>query len=303
VEPPRRAELERRIVTGERREFAAVHRLIEREQDDAERLAVAKAIKQRSQRLHVLGPLRNVRALVATECFEQPAIVIAKRARMNLHHQAIVDAHLGHLDQHGGAEQLGIRGGEFAAGHALEQTFRFRFVEIRGGRGRMAVIRRRCARLREVRATLAMRIQIALPVVDIFAGDLGETIQRTAKRFVIGIDHRIGSIGGDDATAPAAVTNGVMMIERIDRRLGGGQHFDVEALEQRTRPECILGQLLADDIVVMIGGRRLEAHLNAKHFREHIVHPQPRGRAVEQIKVRGEFAPCFARLGRRRSAP
>src|SRR5690606_23123015 len=51
VEPPGRTELQRRVMSCERRQLTAVHRLIEREQNDAQRLAVTEAIEQRTQRL------------------------------------------------------------------------------------------------------------------------------------------------------------------------------------------------------------------------------------------------------------
>ena len=64
------------------------------------RLVFVAGIKQRLQRLHVFGAHRNVGALVTAEAFEYAAIVIPKRARMQLHNKAVVQAHRSHLGQH-----------------------------------------------------------------------------------------------------------------------------------------------------------------------------------------------------------
>ena len=46
---------------------------------------------------------------------EHRRIVVAERAGMDLHDQAVVDAHRRHFGQHLGAEQFGVGGGELAA--------------------------------------------------------------------------------------------------------------------------------------------------------------------------------------------
>src|SRR5690349_1330056 len=54
VEPPGRAELQARIMAGQRRELAGVDALVQREQDDREARLVAEAIEQRLQRMDVI---------------------------------------------------------------------------------------------------------------------------------------------------------------------------------------------------------------------------------------------------------
>src|SRR5687767_14868551 len=105
-----------------------------------------------------------------------------------------------------------------------------------------------------------MRVEISIPREHIFARDLGETFQRRTEGFVFGIDHGIGTVRGDDATFPTTAANLVMMIERVDRRLGGREQFDVEAFEQRARTERVLRQLVTDHVEVMISSLSLEAH-------------------------------------------
>src|SRR3546814_12445392 len=53
----------------------------------------------------------------------------------------------------------------------------------------------------------------------------------------IGIERGIGAVGGDDAATPAAVADRAVMVERVERPVGGCQRLDVEPLEQRARPE------------------------------------------------------------------
>src|SRR5882672_1037063 len=78
VEPPWRSESQRRVTAGERREFARIARLVEREQDDREVARVAYVVEQRLQCLDVVRAHRNVGALVAAERAEQRRIVIAE---------------------------------------------------------------------------------------------------------------------------------------------------------------------------------------------------------------------------------
>jgi len=139
----------------------------------------------------------------------------------------------------------------------------------------MTVIRGSGTRCGEVGAALAVRVQISLPGIDILARDLAEAAQRVLELLVLGIDDRVRAVRGDDAPPPAARADLVMMIERVHRRLGGRQHLDVEALEQRTRAKLVLRQLLADHVEVMIRRLGLQAHRQAEHLGKHVVQPQP----------------------------
>ncbi len=169
VEPPGRAQAQRRVVPGERCELAAVGGLIQREQDDRELRLVAEPIQQRLQRLHVLRRLRNIRADIAAELREQRRVVIAERARVNLHHQAIVETHPRHLCEHLGAEQLGV----FSAGAVRWRTRLNSDSHSASERSavsarRMTVIGgRRAAFAREELAARSMRLQITAPRVHV----------------------------------------------------------------------------------------------------------------------------------------
>ena len=66
-EPPRRADVDRRIEAGQRRELAREDRLVEREQDEVEVRVGAEALEQRAQRVGELDPERDVMAGVRPE--------------------------------------------------------------------------------------------------------------------------------------------------------------------------------------------------------------------------------------------
>src|SRR5437588_2187263 len=65
VEPPRWSEPQYWVVPRERREFARIGSLVEREQDERQVALVAEAVEQGFQRAHIIGSRRNVGAHVA----------------------------------------------------------------------------------------------------------------------------------------------------------------------------------------------------------------------------------------------
>ena len=67
---------------------------------------VAVLVEQRPQGANILGRRRHVGALVAAELLVDQLVVVADRAGMELHGQAVFDAHAGHLGQHLRLEDL-----------------------------------------------------------------------------------------------------------------------------------------------------------------------------------------------------
>ncbi len=106
VEPPGRAELERGIVAGEGGEFAGEGGLVEGEEDEGEAGVVAVLVEQRAQGADVLGGRGDVGAFVAAELLVDGLVVVADGAGMELHGEAVFDAHAGHLGEHLGLEEL-----------------------------------------------------------------------------------------------------------------------------------------------------------------------------------------------------
>ena len=60
VEPPGRAELQRRVMAGQRRQLARIGGLVEGEEDDREVALVAEPVEQRLQRRDIVGRARDV---------------------------------------------------------------------------------------------------------------------------------------------------------------------------------------------------------------------------------------------------
>ena len=72
-----------------------------------------------------------------------------------------------------------------------------------------------------------------------------------AKALELRIDHRIGPIGGDHAALPAADAGSHRVrLRSSSGAFGGGEHLDVEALEQRARAELRLGEAFADAVEI-----------------------------------------------------
>src|SRR5882672_3170675 len=116
------------------------------------------------------------------------------------------------------------------------------------------------------------------------------------------IDDRVGTVGSDHPAAPAARPDRAMMLERVDGRFSGRQYLYVEALEERARTELGHRELGTYRVEIVIRGIRIEPHIDAEHFHEHVFEPH-RGRgAGEQVIVTREQAPGGARFRARRAA-
>ena len=82
-----------------RRELAAVRRFVQCEQHERETRIVAVALEQRTQVARELRRDRNVAAHVGTEALEDHLVVVAQRARVDLHHQTISQRQPSHFHQ------------------------------------------------------------------------------------------------------------------------------------------------------------------------------------------------------------
>ena len=175
---------------------------------------------------------------------------------MDLQDEPVVEAHLGHLGQHLGAEQPPLALVRRAAPDAVEQLLGRRVGKVGGLGGRMAVVARGRAELLEIGAALAMRVEIARPGAGVAAGDLAKLVEIGGKALEIRIDDRVGPIGGDDAAVPAAVADHPVPVQIVERAFGGGDRLDVEALEQRARPVGVASaSSSAMRVVMRVGGR------------------------------------------------
>src|SRR5262245_24589295 len=94
-----------------------------------------------------------------------------------------------------------------------------------------------------------------------------------------------------------------MVFQRVDGRLRGGQHLDVEALEQCPRAKLGARELLADVVVVKVRRLRVESYVDSENIGEHIAEPKRRWRAAKQMEIACEEPPGRARIGARRTTP
>jgi len=140
--------------------------------------------------------------------------------------------------------------------------------------------------------------KIAAPGAAVFAGQLREPVEICLEPLEFGIDHRVGTIGGNDPPSPAAIVNGAMVLQRVERVLGRGEELDVEPLEQRTRAELLPLELCGDRVETEIGGFAVKPHVQPEHLGEHPVEPDSRRRSPKQVVPLGEDAPRFPRIGR-----
>ena len=91
-----------------------------------------------------------------------------------------------------------------------------------------------------------------------------------------------------------------MRFQLVERALGGRQRLDVEALEQRARPEFRLFETARRcDRRPCRRWRLLSRSRKSQHFREGMVEPQPGRRAAEQMKILRETPPDPARVASR----
>src|SRR5258706_13739233 len=125
---------------GQRSQFAAVGSLIQREKNDRKIRLIAELIEQRAKSAHVIRRRRDVGANVAAVSLIELAIVIARAARVNLHDQAVFEAHARHFCQHLGTKEFMLLSVAVADNYAAKEFRSLCRGKIRGSRGRMPVI-------------------------------------------------------------------------------------------------------------------------------------------------------------------
>ena len=222
---------------------------------------------------------------------EQLTVVVAPRSAVQLQHEAVVDAHGGHLDQHLGPEQLGVCGLGSARPDPREEGLDLGRAEVRGRCRRVAVVARRGSGLDEPLPPGTERGQVALPAGGVLTGRLGEAIQVLDEVGTVGIDHVVRAEGGHDPALPPTGRDLRVRLERIERRVGGGQELDAEAFVERAWPEGVVGERRHDLVVHLVRGLGTEGDRHPEHLGEGVVEPQLRGRGPEQVVVVGEGLP------------
>jgi hypothetical protein len=95
-------------VPGEGRKLPRVRGLVKAEHDEAETRVVAPLVEKDPQAARPIGRYGDVSPCVRPEPPVHRSVVVAEAARVQLHHQPVLDAHCGHLDQHVGCEPGGV---------------------------------------------------------------------------------------------------------------------------------------------------------------------------------------------------
>ncbi len=216
---------------------------------------------------------------------------------MELHGEAVFDAHAGHFGEHLGAEDLLLLGDGAAGEDAAVERGCGGVVEVGGLGGEMAVVGRGAAHGLEEGAAVAQGVEVAVPGADVFAGDLAELFDVGDEAGVLGVDDGVGAEGGDDAAFPAGVADGFVVFERVEGSVGGGQDFDVEFVEERAGTEGGGFERACDDVVVFVGVFCAESFGEAELIFEGVVEPEAGGGAAEEVVVFREDAPDFAGIG------
>ena len=148
----------------------------------------------------------------------------------------------------------------------------------------------------EERAPVFERRDVAAVRIDRTSRQLAQPRDLLAPRRVQDVDRQIRPERRPDRRAPARIANLLMPRQRIGRRVRRAQHFDVEPLEQRARPERRLRQLPFEMIVDGLRGRAVQRLGHAEHVFELVLQPGAARRAAEQMEVIGEELPDRARV-------
>jgi hypothetical protein len=105
----------------------------------------------------------------------------------------------------------------------------------------------------------------------------------------------VGAEVGHHAPSPPSAGS-LWCRQAVAGGVGGGEHLDVEALEQRARTELGADEPLGDLVVHAVGGGRRELHPHAEQLVQLVVEPHARRGAAEQVVVLGEAPPDHARV-------
>jgi len=162
-------------VASERRQLPAVRRLVEREYDELKARVIPIRVEQWAQVARELGRHRYVSPAIRSETPIHQLVVIAQRARVELHHEPIVHRQARHLHEEMRLEAcLVFRVRRTFAGLG-EQALRLRILEPFGAWNDDGVIRRGRAHRLELSASPRERIHQLRATSDRAATDAPQT--------------------------------------------------------------------------------------------------------------------------------
>ena len=199
-------------------------------------------VEQWPQVARVFGRQRDVAPAVGSEALEDLLVVVPVRARVQLHHQAVVHAHPGHLDQHVAGEAHEVLGRGSDCQGALKDCFRVGERQLSGEGGLGRVIGRRGAHLFEELPALLEGLDVAGVRGNVQARLPAETADLRLPVRVPQVDRQVGPERRPDNAGPAGLADVLMPLERVGGRIRRAEHLDAEPVEQRPRPKLGSGQ-------------------------------------------------------------
>ena len=229
--------------------------------------------------------------LSAPEPLEQRAVVVAERADVELHDQAVVDAHAGKLDQHVAGEPAGVVGRRLAPQGAREDRLGLRWLE-RCSPGRLdPVVGRDRAIGAEERPALLEGGDERRRSRDLPADDGRERVEVGPPARRAEVDDPVGTERRAHVAGPARGADRGVEGERVGRVVGGAQRLDAKPLEQRARPEGRRCELGAELVVDCHGGVAAQPFGDTEHVTQLVSQPDAGRRAPEQVDVVRERLP------------
>ncbi len=261
---------------GQRGQLTAVGRLIECEKDDRQAPVVAEAAEQRAESFDIVGGTGYVRALVPAEAPEHDRVVVPSRAGVDLHDQAVFEAHRRHLGQHLPAEEVGLFAVQPSLDSSVEQVLALVRVEVGGRCCRVPMVGGSGTVTAEDLPPVPQGGQVLVPAGRISACQSAECLDVGREVFASRVDNRVGPERRDDLFAPAVDAQPFMGSELVKGRLGRGQHFDPEAVKEAPGAEIIPSQCCGYDVEVVVGGLSVQFDVQAEELHECLVEPKAR---------------------------
>src|SRR5688572_24821225 len=141
---------------------------------------------------------------------------------------------------------------------------------------------RRAHRLEE-RATVRERVEECPEVADGGSGRPSQCRELARPPWRGDTEHCIRAEGRDHRTVPGGLADRLVMLEVVGRLGGGRQHFDVEAVEKRARPEFRREELLANLIVYAERRAAVELRADAEDFVQLMIEPDAGRSAAKEV--------------------
>jgi hypothetical protein len=164
------------------------------------------------------------------------------------------------------------------------------------------VVGRRRAPGREEAASLRERVEEGSERGDGRAVHASQAVARVRPLRRRDPEQRVGTEARDDRAIPARVPDRLVLVERVGRGVGRGEHFDVEAIEQGAWEELRRLQFLGDLVIDAERRVRRELDAHAEQVVQLVVEPGAGRRSAEEMAVDRERRPHLARMARGRGA-